>query len=197
MKNDVEEYLKTRDLSIEDLSLTLQQMFKVYNEIKKLHDTRKETGEHLEQLEKAGLTFINRVKKDYPEPKKEVKKVRWKVPKKKTKSDKVVEQTPKVVQDLTHCKKLIRADRKERISRGELKPPVKQTRYTKIKNAFLRIIKLMPGQSALVIRQTKKVLAASLKKTFEINGMKQWEVIDSMLEEEAKKQIEKLGKKSK
>ena len=168
-------------------------MYQTYKKIEELHLGRKETGEHLAQVEKVGSKLIDRIKADHPEekPKEEKQKKKSNL---KSKEEKVVAKTEKVIDNLTNCRRLIREERKRKIEKGEIKAPVKQTPYTKIKGGFIRILKAIPAESVETIKETKKALTESLKKIFAANGWKRWKVIDEMLQEIADKQIKKIEK---
>jgi len=201
MKNDVDVYLKNKEVKVEDLPAVLKNMHKVFSEVKELHESRKETGEHLGQAEKIGASFIKRFEKEFPE-KKEKKVVKPAAkkeaePKKAKPVEKAKEKSETIIADLTACRLLIKKERNRKIKSGEIKAPVKQTRYTKLKNAFVRILKSIPGQSKENIQKTKKAVAESAKKIFEVHGWKQFDVIEKLLQKIEQQQIKKLEKAEK
>lgn len=192
MKYDVDKYLGDRKMKRNDLDKDIQPMLVVYDKIMELHKKREDTGEHLAQANKVGKSLIAEIKKIYPEPKKSKAAVQSSKKTKQEKAQKIIEKTPVVIDELLECKKLIKKAREKKIKSGEIKAPVKQTRYTKIKNSMVRILKSIPGQNVSNITTTRDALIASARKIFNAHGWKQWKLIDNILKEVADKKIAKL-----
>lgn len=193
MKYDVDKYLEGREIKRTDLDKDIKPMLTIYDKIIALHKQREKTGEHLAQANKIGKDLIAEIKAKHPESKSTKKAAAKKEPASNDKKgQEVIDKTPAVVDELSECRRLIKVERQEKIKSGAIKAPVKQTRYTKIKNSLVRILKSIPGQNVSVINSTKEALAESAKKIFKAHGWKQWQLIDELLGKVAAKRISKL-----
>ena len=86
--------------------------------------------------------------------------------------------------------------RKQKVASGELKPPVKKSRVTKVKESFIRILKLMPSEDQKVIDQSEQLLRKCATELFKINGMNKIQTIIKELEIVGDKKSPKVDEKA-
>mgnify|MGYP000103167545 CR=1 FL=1 len=191
MKNDAEEYLKKEGIAEDKLGTISQKALHVFKQLKALH--LKDPGNEAikEKAEQSGLNTIQIIQRESPPTPNKGEEAKKEKPQ-KSKADQVKEETPKVLDKLEKCKILIKEERKRKIASGEIKAPKKTTRYTKIKNAFVRILKLMPSENTKELKGSYNQLLAAAQSVFKLHGLKQAHLIEKELREVYQSRLKKI-----
>ena len=185
LENDVEKYLKKQGIKGEDLNEAATRAFTIYKKIKEIYERNPNDKNIKQNAEKNGKDVIELIKLEL--------------------SDKVnsKELRKKAAQAFTEKRKgslkqliRLREDRKQKVASGELKPPVKKSRVTKVKESFIRILKLMPSEDQKVIDQSEQLLRKCATELFKINGMNKIQTIIKELEIVGDKKSPKVDEKA-
>ena len=199
-KHDVEAYLKGKGIEAADLTGKAKEAFEVYQTSKELYEEDTSDNGIKIQFQQTALTaivVIEEMLKDKTKATTARKKVAQKKVTQRSKSIAVVKEAKEKVADLEFCKQQIRDERKRKLESGEIKPPKKKTRVTKVKESFARILKLMPSEEPKDIEASEDALRECARKLFKINGMNQLEFVEKELEEVKEKRTpEKKEKKA-
>lgn len=199
-KHDVEAYLKGKGIEAADLTGKAKEAFELYQASKELYE--EDTSDNsikvqFLQTAKTAIVVIEEMLKDKTKASTVRKKVAEKKVNQRSKSMVVVEEAKEKVVDLEFCKQQIRDEKKRKLESGEIKPPKKKTRVTKVKESFARILKLMPSEEPKDIEASEEALRECARKLFKINGMNQLEFVEKELEEiKDKRTPEKKEKKA-
>ena len=110
-------------------------------------------------------------------------------------SREILEKSTKAIDYLSECRLRLKEERRRKIERGEIKPPVKKQLTTKLKEFFQKIPALMPikvKEDKEKIEQTEKAVKkflSELKKIWGLNKIQQ-------LQQEIEEKFEKLKDKA-
>jgi hypothetical protein len=200
LKNDVEKYLNKHGIQEEDLNEVAKKALAVYKKIKAIYERNPDNPIMKENAEGNGEDVIKLIstelkdKSNAPEIRKKAAKAFSEMRKKSLKQ---VKKNEKALDELEQCRIKLRKDRKRKLESGEIKPPKKKSRATKVKESFSRILKLMPGTDEKVIEQSEKLLRKCATELFKLNGMNKIQLIVKELEEVGDKKSGKEEKKAK
>lgn len=197
LKNDVEKYLKKHGIKEKDLNEMARKALMVYQKIKAIAERNPDNEVMKDNAERNGKDVIALITKELGD-KSNAPDLRKKVAKaftqKRKKSLKQVKKSEKALDELEQCRIKLREDRKKKVESGEIKPPKKKSRVTKVKESFTRILKLMPRKDDKVIHQSEQLLRKCATELFKINGLNKVQLIVKELEELSDKKIGTEGK---
>lgn len=185
LKNDVEAYLKKHGIKEGDLNELAQKAITVFKKVKALYEKHPENEMMQKSAEQNGRDAIDLVTKELkdktnsPKIRKQAAKAFTEIRKKSLKQ---VKKVDKAIDELEQCRLKLKEDRKKKVESGEIKPPKKKSRVTKVKESFTRILKLMPSEDGKVIEKSEQLLRKCATELFEINGLNKVQVVVKELE---------------
>ncbi len=185
LKNDVEKYLKKHGIEEKDLNEVATKALEVYRKVRAIYDRNPDNPIMKENVEQSGKDAIKVIEMELKEkgvPQARKKRANTLISKRK-KSLKQVKKSEKALDELELCRIKLKEDRKKKLESGEIKPPKKKSRVTKVKESFTRILKLMPSEDEKIIEKSEQLLRKCAIELFKLNGLNRIESVVKELEE--------------
>jgi hypothetical protein len=198
-KNDLRGYLDREGVTPAQLSEKAKKAIDIYYKMKLISDRHPNNQDMISNANKTRDAAMKILEK-------EVKKIKSTTTERKSRANekrtqrseslKVVKETSEIKSSLDECRKVIREDRKKRVESGEIKPPKKKTRTTKMMELFDKVLKLCPSDDPKIIAKAEKELTSLAQRMFKLYGLNRIESVVSALEETSKKKQDQAVKEA-
>jgi hypothetical protein len=198
-KNDLRGYLDREGVTPAQLSEKAKKALDIFYKMKLISDRHPNNKDMISNADKTRDAAMKILEK-------EVQKIKSTTTERKSRANekrsqrseslKVVKETSEIKSSLDECRKVIREDRKKRVESGEIKPPKKKTRTTKMMELLDKVLKLCPSDDPKIIAKAEKELTALAQRMFKLYGLNRIESVVSALEETSKKKQDQAVKEA-
>jgi hypothetical protein len=198
-KNDLRGYLEGESVTSSQLSEKAKKAIDIFYKMKTISDRHPDNKDMISNANKARDAATKILEAEVKKIKSITTERKSKATEKRTQrseSLKVVKETSEIKSSLDECRKVIREDRKKRVQSGEIKPPKKKTRTTKMMELFDKVLKLCPSDDPKIIAKAEKELTSLAQSMFKLYGLNRIESVVSALEETSKKKQDRAVKEA-